>query len=356
MKIGLVRRGFSATGGAEAYLLRLAAGLADAGHKIELVTSGDWPDAAWPFGHIVRLSGSTPSEFAGAFRGTKADFDVTLSLDRTPGCDVFRAGDGVHAAWLKRRAPFEPAWRCFLRRWNPKHGALVLLERLVFAEVKHVIANSRMVAGEIREYYDFPEERLSVIYNGIGASISPAPKPQSRKKLGVPDRAFCALFVGTGWERKGLKTAVEAIDRIETDAVLLVAGKGPAGSYRGKRGRVIFLGPTRDLSSAFGAADAFVLPTVYDPFSNACLEALAAGLPVITTSANGFSEILEPGLHGSVVAPGDSRATAAALAEWSLKPGPSEACRQRAAEFSIARNVRETVAVLETCISENRAG
>lgn len=346
MKIGLVRRGFSATGGAEAYLLRLAAGLAEAGHETGLVTSGHWPDSAWPYGGILRLPGGTPSAFASAFRAAKDRFDVTLSLDRTPGCDVFRAGDGVHAAWLRRRAAYEPWLRCLFRRWNPKHGALVLLERMVFEEARAIIANSRMVADEIKSYYDLPAGRVKVVYNGIGAAIPAVPRADARAALGIPDRIFCALFVGTGWERKGLATAVAAIDRLD-DGLLLVAGDGPASAYRGRCGRVRFLGPTRELGAPFSAADVFVLPTNYDPFSNACLEALSAGLPVVTTTANGCAEILEPGVHGSVVPPRDPAATAAALAEWARRPPATEACRRLAAEFSITRNVRETVAILE---------
>ena len=71
-----------------------------------------------------------------------------------------------------------------------------------------------------------------------------------------------------------------------------------------------FLGAVEDLPALFSAADVFTLPTIYDPFSNACLEAIAAGLPVVTTTANGFSEILTRGVHGDVVEPGDVTALA----------------------------------------------
>src|SRR5438046_10150095 len=80
---------------------------------------------------------------------------------------------------------------------------------------------------------------------------------------------------------------------------LLFAGRGNHRSY--KSNRVQFLGEVLDLARIYAAADIFILPTIYDPFSNACLEALACGLPVITTRANGFSEILEDGVHGSII-------------------------------------------------------
>ncbi len=346
MKIGLIRRGFSSTGGAEAYLLRLAEGLATSGHAPILVTSGDWPSSAWKHGEMIRLPGGTPTEFARAFLKTKNRFDVSLSLERTPGCDVFRAGDGVHAAWLKRRAAYEPAWKVFLRRWNPKHGALTILERKVFESSKFIIANSRMVANEITEWFGVPTDRIHVIPNGIGQSLPLVNKTDAREALGIAPNTFCALFVGTGWDRKGLDLAVKAMDSLPGDAMLLIAGRGNQAAFQGKCTK--FLGPTKNLPAIFAAADVFVLPTYYDPFSNACLEALAAGLPVVTTTANGCSEIIKEGKHGSAVAPGQISDLAAALQFWRSANREKIAadCRDLATEYSLERNTAATIKVL----------
>ncbi len=104
LDIGLVRRGYSATGGAEAYLLRLASGLRSRGCKVTLYTTAEWPADRWAFGDLVRLNATQPLEFARAFQQSRKPGQVVLSLDRVPGCEVFRAGDGVHAAWLQRRS------------------------------------------------------------------------------------------------------------------------------------------------------------------------------------------------------------------------------------------------------------
>jgi UDP-glucose:(heptosyl)LPS alpha-1,3-glucosyltransferase len=128
---------------------------------------------------------------------------------------------------------------------------------------------------------------------------------------------------------------------------LLVAGRGPADLYRHDQAR--FLGPVSDIASLFAAADLLVAPTWYDPFSNACLEALAAGLPVITTSANGFSEILTPGVHGDITPAGDSHALAEAVEKWRAPEKLASArgaCRRLASEYSIERNARETLQIL----------
>ncbi|MFM8830265.1 MAG: glycosyltransferase family 1 protein, partial [Spartobacteria bacterium] len=151
MKIGFVRRGHSSTGGAEAYLIRLASALRSSGQETTLITTADWPAERWPFGDIQRLGGKSPREFAAAFQQARTGCDIHFSMERVPGCDVYRAGDGVHAAWLARRDAFEPFWKKATRWLNRKHGEILELERRVFdpANTRLVIANSRMVRDEI---------------------------------------------------------------------------------------------------------------------------------------------------------------------------------------------------------------
>ncbi|HEY5743900.1 MAG TPA: glycosyltransferase family 4 protein [Terrimicrobiaceae bacterium] len=344
--IGLVRRGYSATGGAEAYLLRLAAGLQAKGCKATLYTTRDWPSERWTFGDLIRLDASHPLQFARAFQRARRPGQIVLSLDRIPGCDVFRAGDGVHAAWLERRSHFESAWRRRLRIFNWKHAALLALERQVFENVRAVIANSRMVAREILHWHDFPEEKIHIVPNGIGRALSTISQRQARQQLEIPEHAFCALFVGTGWERKGLRFAIEAVEALGGDALLLVAGRGNVRQFSSARAK--FVGATDNLVALYSAADVFTLPTIYDPFSNACLEALAAGLPVVTTTANGFSEIVTPGVHGDIVEPGDVRALTHALECWKERNSArtSADCQQLAKDYSIERNVNATLDLL----------
>ncbi len=104
------------------------------------------------------------------------------------------------------------------------------------------------------------------------------------------------------------------------------------------------------MPALYGAADIFLLPTIYDPFSNACLEALAAGLPVVTTRANGFSEIIQTGVHGTVLDdPRNIDAICEALLLWSdgarreqARPG----IRELADRFDISSNVARTLEIL----------
>jgi UDP-glucose:(heptosyl)LPS alpha-1,3-glucosyltransferase len=349
MKIGFVRRGHSATGGAEAYLLRVAAALRELGQETSLITTEDWPAERWSNGEIQRIPGKSLEEFSRSFRDLNTGCDVHFSLERVPGCEVFRAGDGVHAAWLQRRDGFDPLWKRLTRWINRKHSQILRLEREVFdpSNTKAIIANSKMVREEILARFSFPPDRVHVIYNGITSISSSPTRAEARRIWDIDEKTFCPLFLGTGWERKGLATAIRAADCLE-DTTLLVAGRGVADRYRGINVR--FLGPVKDIASLFAASDILLLPTWYDPFSNACLEALSAGLPVITTDANGFSEIIERGVHGDITSPGDVPAIAELLESWRV-PGrcseAREACLRLASEFSIERNARETLRVLQ---------
>ncbi len=348
MKIGFVRRGFSPTGGAEAYLRRLAAGVRAVGHGAVLIGSPEWPEGAWPGCDVVRVAGRSPMGFARGVERAAGGCDVVFSLERVLRCDVYRAGDGVHAAWLERRGGLEPRWRRWVRGWQGKHRELLELEAAVFSPERTgwVIVNSEMVRGEIVGRYGFPAERIVLVRNGYDAPGVPVAGTRERRRaeLGLAAGEFVALFAGSGWERKGLRCAVEAVRGLG-GATLVVAGRGKARGLGGPNVR--FVGPRRDLQADFAAADVFVLPTIYDPFSNACLEALAAGLPVVTTTANGFAEIITEGVHGSVVAPGDVAGVRAALESWrGRREGAEAGCRELAAGYSVAENARRSLEVI----------
>jgi len=345
LTIGFVRRGYS-SGGAEAYLKRLGAGVAATGRGVVLFTAGDWPAAEWSFGPIVQLKAKSAIAFADELeRVSREKCDVLLSLERVWRCDVYRAGDGVHRAWLQRRAEIGGRFQKFSRFFNRKHSAALDLEESLFANrrARRVIANSQMVKEEIASFHGYPADRIDVVYNGVPLELfrDEGERATTRDEIVV-------LFAGSGWERKGLQFAIEAVEAQKGKMKLLVAGRGKAGEFSSSQTE--FLGVVRDMPSLYRAADIFLLPTVYDPFSNACLEALAAGLPVITTKANGFSEIIENGRHGTVVDdPRNVSALSDALQFWSDPARRQQAMtdnRALAAQFDISRNVSETLQVL----------
>lgn len=366
MKIGLARRGFSATGGAERYLHRLIIALEEAGHDCVLFAGREWPVDLQPKGGLIHVAGRTPRAFADRLAeiGPRRHCDLLFSLERVWQCDAYRAGDGVHRAWLERRVAAEPVWRQWLRAFNGKHRQILALEGSMLGSggAGHVIANSHLVRTEIVRAYGFPAERISVVYNGLPAGACQLPTDEdrawSRASLELTADDYAVLFAGSGWGRKGLREAIAAVGQLPASAraKLLVAGRGNAGdALRGQTAqataRVRFLGPAASMRPLYAAADVFALPTYYDPFSNACLEALAAGLPVITTRSNGFSEVIRPGIDGTILEHPDASAEfQAALLDWSQpdRRVASQAERAaRAASFSMENNVAQTLAALQ---------
>jgi UDP-glucose:(heptosyl)LPS alpha-1,3-glucosyltransferase len=364
LSIVFVRRGYSPSGGAEAYLKRLARGVIEAGHEVQLVATGDWPDSEWPFGSITHLRSKSPIEFATELERKRAQFrcNVLFSLGRVWSCDVYRAGDGVHRAWLDRRRKFELPLKRFVRSLSSKHQDLLRLEQSLFSggNTERVIAGSQMVKDQIVNLYRYPADKIDIVRNGVPLEkfrFGPELREKSREELNLKPDQIALLFAGSGWERKGLLFAVEAAALCKDRKMrLLVAGRGNARLYKTRRLRfwreepVQFLGEVADMLRVYAAADIFILPTIYDPFSNACLEALACGLPVITTRSNGFSEIIENGVHGSIVDhAGDLLALRDAIRLWS-DPSRRAAARstnsQLAAQFDISQNINETLAIL----------
>lgn len=356
LAIAFVRRGYSQSGGAEAYLKRLACGVLDAGHDVHLITTNDWPQTEWPFGRVHRLHYQSAIAFANELKQMRPGIpcDVLMSLERVWDCHVYRAGDGVHRAWLNRRRKFEVPLQRFIRGLNHKHRDMLQLEEALFTDrgAGRVIVNSHMVKSEIVDLYHYPADKIDIVQNGVPLEkfrFDPELREKSRTDLKLKPDQIALLFAGSGWERKGLLFAIEAMQLCRNRNMrLLVAGRGNQRSYKSKR--VQFLGEVPDLVRIYAAADIFILPTIYDPFSNACLEGLACGLPVITTRANGFSEIIEDGVHGSIVDfANDLAGLRDAIQLWS-----DAACRaavrptniQCAAQFDVSGNVARTLEIL----------
>ena len=364
IRIAFVRRGYSRSGGAEAYLKRLSNGIVKAGHEVQLVATNEWPEDQWPFGSIKRLSATSVIGFANELEQIRPELhcDILFSLERVWSCDVYRAGDGVHRAWLARRRKFEIPLKQFVRGASRKHNDLLRLEESLFEKHKarQVIVASQMVANEIIDLYRYPADKIGLVRNGVPLDrfrFNPAFRERSRADLKIKQDQIALLFAGSGWERKGLLFAIQAMALCKSRKMrLLIAGRGDTRRYRTTRLRfcredpVQFLGEVADLIPVYAAADIFILPTIYDPFSNACLEALASGLPVITTRSNGISEIIDDDVHGSIIGnPANLVGLREAIQFWS-DPSRRDAARsanmERASQFDISDNVAQTLEIL----------
>jgi len=377
MRIALIRQRYTGSGGAERYVAQLATGLAAAGHEVH-VFAHRWSDVSpgitvhhVPMARAPAFLRVISFAWAAHRMTRRGGYDVVHSFDRTLSPDVYRAGDGCHQAWLERRRLVENRRRG-LDQLNPLHRSLLLLDGHLFrGGARRIVVNSRMVREEVLRYYDTPAAALHLIYTGVDltrfqrASTSPA-RAALRAGLGVGPDDPVVLFAGSGFERKGLRFLLEAVGQLRAlpGLRLWVLGKGDTRPLRGQAARlgiaerVHFAGPVTDPERWMAAADLFVLPTIYDPFSNACLEALACGLPVITTAANGAAEIVEEGRTGSVLDdPRDVEGLASRIVEFlrsERREERSRAARAAAGAFPAEAHVQQVLALYENLLSGAR--
>ncbi len=306
MKVALLIVKFAARGGAERMASSVAAGLRARGHEVHVFASVFDDDSVVK--HAIPKGGHL--QFARRCRDATRDqqFDVVHSFTRTLAHDILRLGGGIHAEYLRR---LEPARNMVDRLWsrvNPKERRILQLERDGLRAARLVQAVSERVKREAMEHYGVDARRIVVMHNGVDvARFHPDLRRHRNSVLSefhIPKDAFVAVFVGSGARRKGLSTAVAAF--ADGDAHLIVVGDAGSGK---QRGRVHFAGVRPDVERFYGAADAFVFPTLYDPFPNACMEALAAGVPVIVTRVAGVSEIITDGVDSFVIDdPGSAQA------------------------------------------------
>lgn len=287
---------------------------------------------------------------------------VILNLERGPDCHVYRAGDGVHLRWRRLRFGSSPAWML-----NPLHWLYPRLEAKTVHSARFVVANSQMVRHEMEQQYPGSAHKLRVVPNGFDpVFFSPAPdaSPQVRKEMNLTEGQKLFLFVGKGWERKGLERALElvaeynrAVGEDGDRGVFVVVGKGKPQAYLSRIRRlnleenVRFLGPRTDIRKFYQAADFMILPTLYDPFSNACLEALACGCPVITTKSNGVSQFIKHCRTGFVL----TDDLAGDLAEASAWMRTADINRREVAEsvavLTVEQEMRAFSALMQECLS-----
>jgi UDP-glucose:(heptosyl)LPS alpha-1,3-glucosyltransferase len=351
MKILIIARPFTFHGGVESATTGLMRALVAHGHEVHRAGPGRQPpqpgvtEHPLPIPPLPSAARGMALVLAAAVIARRRGWDVVQSHERTLVQDVYRAGEGCHRGYLE--AVGVPAGR------RLHHAVTLALEGRVFARTAQVVAISRRGAEEITRYYAVPAARLSVVYNGVDLErfhprLRALHRAAARAEAGIPANAFAALFAGSGFDRKGLATAVRALAHLaDPEARLLVLGRGDAGPFvrlageLGVGARVAWLGARPDIERWYAAADALALPTRYEPFGNVHLEALASGLPVVTSLVAGGAEVVNEGC-GAAVAPDDAAGVAAALEKLRGR-NPAQlrdAARAAAEPYTFARQVR----------------
>ena len=312
MRLALIRQRYTPYGGAERFIEGALEALLERNVAITLYTR-EWPQTNL---HLIEPHICDPFYLGNLWRdwgfaravgravGT-TQANLVQSHERLLCCDIYRAGDGVHAVWLEERLRGGSALSRLGVMLNPWHHYTLHMEKKLFASpwLRAVICNSKMVRDEIKARFGLPDDRLPVIYNAVDSDAFHPALHEHRERLHarykIPAGATVFLLVGSGYERKGVATAIAALAQLPAPAHLIVVGREKhIGRYKrlarslGVRERITFAGPQLDVKPFYVSADAFILSTIYDPFPNAVLEAMACALPVITSPKSGAAELV----------------------------------------------------------------
>jgi UDP-glucose:(heptosyl)LPS alpha-1,3-glucosyltransferase len=340
-EICFLRRNRTLYGGAEKYLIRLSNALIEQGYRHRIIYS--------------RLPNFLPSFLrallfnigACLFKGQRFYF----SLERISCPDIYRAGDGVHRQFLLSK-------KKSLNLINPVY---LYLERRCFVNASKIIANSLMVKKEIIHHYNIDSNKIHVIYSGIELDIDNSLAGSVRQELSVDPSTRIILFVGSGFERKGVSEMLHLLAKLDRDYFAIIVGKDKhlqrymsLSERLGLIAKIKFVGPVRDIDRYYVDSDILMLPTRYEPFSNVVLEAMRGGNAVITTYQNGAAEILDDEL---LMENSADEKIIPALQRLLDQPDYLSAIKQHnldtVREFSIEKNASETLALIEQTMAES---
>ena len=332
LRLAIVRQRYNPFGGAERFVSRAVPALERAGAEVTLIAR---KAEGWGARRVLRIDpfylGKVWRDWSFARAARKAwrreGFDLVQSHERIPGCDVYRAGDGVHRRWLELRSTVATTVEKLGIALNPYHRYVCAAERRMFEHprLRAVICNSRMVSEEIRRAFRIAPEKLHVVYNGVdlghfSVQMRDELRGAARAELGCQPRDTVFLFVGAGFARKGLQAAIDAFRRANHASywLVIVGTDRERARFEARAAgldRVRFLGGRNDVRPLYAAADCLILPSRYDPFPNTVLEAFAMGLPAIVSSRCGAAEVIERGANGWVCEPDDAAGIARLMRE-----------------------------------------
>ncbi len=338
MTVALSFPGCHRKGGVERVVFECAAFLAARGHRVT-VFADEWEKTAGNGIDYHRVPTRARPDF---MRGVsyymkcsaavgKAQFDVLNTHGAVCPTGGVHWVQSVHRAWLERSKTFRPALSLarIRQNLNPFHPVMLQLEETHFRmrRYRKIIATTEEVKGDLQRFYDIPAEDVSVVPNGFSATeFNPQRRAErrdaARKRLGLKADHVALLFVANELERKGFRTVLEAIRLLQSPRLrLLVIGRPHARTVReearrfGVEAQVMSCGVTSDVAEFHAAGDLFVLPTQYEAFSLAILEALGSGVPVITSDVPGARNAICIGVNGFLINdPNDGEQLAEAIA------------------------------------------
>jgi UDP-glucose:(heptosyl)LPS alpha-1,3-glucosyltransferase len=380
-----------ARGGAETYLVDLCRSLIRAGHEVDLYAES-WKNGSLPVEvRCIRISAPGRTRMARIWNFARnseaalqqADYDCTIGFINTYAHNVIIPQGGVHSGSLHAnslRFQNSIVRRLYVlgRKLNPRFATYRALERRQYDPERQarVVAVSNMVRRHIQRFHHVPRSLISVVPNAIDPARVRLRYPGAvrcafRNQIGLEPTDLAGLFVGHNFALKGLKPLLGGLAarsrRGGRPIHLIVCGGGKVATYRrlakalGIGELVHLLGYHSDIRECYAASDFFVLPSYYDPCSLVVLEALACGLPVITTAQNGASELMTDAVQGFVLTSPDAQGELIAALDQMTEEGRRKAMSAEAeklgGEWTFDHHVAALIRIFqEVAASRNNHG
>lgn len=374
MKIAIIRRKFNPFGGAEQFITRTIEGLGTLKIQASIIAESwtktdDAPTLAGQDWIKADVHGNSRAAKFLSFQQSVAtilsthQFDLIQSHERLLGADIYRLGDGIHASWVSRLAKVSPWYTKLWLKIDPYHRAVIRTEQAM-AQEPHLtyVANSTLVQQELIDWYQVPAKRIVLIENGIDTkAFRPTiDKAAAKTKLGLNPHLPTVLFVGSGLARKGAFELLEAINRLP-DFQLMIVGHDKQLTKLKKRvnaleleKRVLVSGPQSDVKPFLAAAELFCLPSLYDPFPNAVLEALCSALPVVVTNTVGIADAITQHNAGIVCERQAASIAQALQLVWQNREAMSQNALNLSKNYDLAKASQQWLALYNTLIEKKR--
>jgi len=368
LKIALVCHHFSLKkGGLEKYTVFLSRALIRKGHEVHVFANTFTNEPGVIFHHVPVIRLSLPVKnltfsYLLKKRLQKESFDIIHSMERTFYQDIYRVSDGINPVQMQQRYP-NPKIR-FIKSLGPRRLVLSYLEQKIFLKngCRAVMTNSQLTRRHILDHYGINPDNISVIYNGVDIQrfhpgVGKNLREPVRKALKILPEEIALLFISNNFKLKQLFLILQAMVFLQDSSFkLMVIGSDNPLPYqkwtekKGLKDRVLFLGAQKQVENFYAASDIFVLPTLYDAFANVCLEAMACGLPVLTTETNGAAEMICDGINGFVLKNPDARQLARYLVF--LKSAPERTrigwqAAKKASVFTFEKHLSELLSLYD---------
>jgi len=366
-------------GGAESYAVALASTLIEKGWDVHLYGEAWDNEPGKAVFHKIHIPKFLPAWFKlllFAWKHKKMvsqeHYDVIMGFGNTIYMNVYQSHGGVHQFSTARKVYSEKnAFLRIIKRifilLSVKYWTRAWIEAAPFRIKPRpiIIAIAHMIKDDMELFFHAKPGEIKIIYNGVDTnrynnSLRSRLRGQLRKQWGVNENDTAFLFVSYDLKKKGIEPLVEAAVSLKkagnVNFKIVVVGGQPYRSLEkiiaklDIKDKLVFTGRVKSTDEVYANSDVFVLPTYYDACSLVVIEAMASGLPSITTIYNGAAGIIDDGVNGYVIShppnPSELAGKMKLLMDNSWRQEMSEEASRTGQEYSTKRNHNEIISAL----------